>query len=153
MTIIEYTPALRRGFEEMLVEYFLVDLQGDIPEDIIRNKLLDHILHYVENHIVYLAVAGTADNPIGFSIYQIDNPKSDWCKKPGWGFIREFYIRREYRGCGNGKLLAAYTEQQLRILGASQLYLTSDDAVSFWTHCGWHNTHEMCSNGLEILTK
>ena len=153
MTIINYSPTLRKDFEEMLVEYFCTDLQSDIPQDIVRSKLVGHILNYVQNHIIHLALAVEEENLIGFSIYQIDTAESDWCKRPGWGFIREFYIRRPYRGRGNGKQLASYTEQHLRNMGASQLYLTSDNAIGFWANCGWCNTHEQCSNDLEILTK
>lgn len=153
MTIINYSPTLRENFEEMLVEYFCTDLQSDIPEDIVRNKLVGHILNYVQNHIIHLAFAVEEEILIGFSIYQIDTVESDWCKRPGWGFIREFCIRRPYRGRGNGKQLASYTEQQLRNMGASHLYLTSDSAVGFWERCGWSNTHEQGSNDLEILTK
>ena len=137
----------------MLVDYFIHDLSGDIPEDIIRNKLLLHIEGYVEKGITQVYLLMIDDLPAGFSIYQIDTPDSDWCKRPGWGFIREFFIASEYRGKGFGRLLADHTEQQLLALGAIQLYLTSDDTAGFWEHCGYRNTHEICSNDLEILTK
>lgn len=152
MRIIEYTPELRCAFEEMLVEYFIRELQSDVPEDIIRDKLLPHIQRYVEKGIVHVSIA-VEESPIGFSIYQIDSEESDWCKRPGWGFIREFWISKACRSKGYGRILAEYTEHQLRALGAEQLYLTSDDAVGFWKKCGWRNSHELCSNGLEILTK
>ena len=41
----------------------------------------------------------------------------------------------------------------LRALGAEHLNLTSDDAAAFWERCGFSNSHELCSNELEILTK
>lgn len=153
MTIIPYDHSLRSQFEQMLVTYFIDDLHSDIPEDIIRGKLMEHITGYVHHHITYIAIALEGDTPIGFSIYQIDSPESDWCKRPGWGFIREFHIAEGYRGQGFGNALAAYTEQQLRSLGAVQLYLTSDSAAGFWEKLGWHSTQEICSNDLEILTK
>ena len=154
MNIIEYAPELRRVFEEMLVEYFMRDLQSDIPEDIIRGKLLNFIISNAEKSIDHIAIAQENGISIGFSIYQIDTPESDWCKRLGWGFVREFYIQKAYRGINCGKDLATYTEQQLRALGAEQLYLTSDGgAIGFWEKCGWRNTHEICSNGLEIMTK
>lgn len=153
MTITSYTPALRPHFEEMLVEYFVHDLKSDIPEEIIRGKLMELIADQTCNSIIHAAIALTDEIPIGFSIYQIDTPDSDWCKRPGWGFIREFWIAKAWRGKGCGRKLAEHTEQHLRSLGASRLYLTSDGAVDFWEHCLWHNTHELCSNGLEILTK
>ena len=152
MHITPYAPEYRDTFEEMLVEYFVRDLESDIPEDIIRDKLMPHIESQVEKRIIRVAFA-MEEFPIGFSIYQTDSPESDWCKRPGWGFVREFWITKPYRGKGFGRMLADHTERQLRILGAAQLYLTSDNALGFWEHCGWRNSHEVCSNGLEILTK
>lgn len=153
MTIIPYDQSRAHQFEEMLVPYFITDLQGDIPEEIIRGKLLHLITDLAEKKIIHIAIALEDDFPIGFSIYQIDTPDSDWCKRPGWGFIREFYIAPNSRGKGFGRSLVHHTEQQLRLLGASQLYLTSDNAVPFWEKCNWQKSGEVCSNGLEILTK
>lgn len=153
MYIIPHTPEYRDAFEEMLAEYFIRDLNGDIPEDIIRQKLLPHIEGYLEKGIIQVDLILEQDVPAGFSIYQIDTPDSDWCKRPGWGFIREFHITPNYRGKGFGRALAAHTEQQLRTRGAESMYLTSDNAVSFWESCGWRKSGEICSNGLEILTK
>lgn len=153
MTISQYSPIHRREFEEMLVEYFVFTLKSDIPEDIVRGKLLDFIIDNAGRNINHVAIASKNGAPIGFSIYQIDCPNSDWCKRPGWGFIREFFIRRDHRGRGYGTALAAFTEKQLRTMGADQLYLTSDNAIGFWLRCGWSRTHEICSNDLEILIK
>lgn len=153
MNIIPYDQSLRSQLEEMLVEYFVFDLKCGIPEEIVRGKLMELITCYAKKRIIHIAVALERETPIGFSIYQIDSAESDWCKRPGWGFIREFYIARGHRGKGCGRALADYTEHQLRNLGATQLYLTSDDAIGFWQRCGYSNKHEMCSNDLEILTK
>lgn len=152
MHITSYTPTHRNAFEKMLVEYFVHDLQSDIPEDIIRDKLLPHIENQLEKGIIHVAIA-VEDSPIGFSIYQIDTPESDWCKRPGWGFIREFRIDKTCRGKGYGRKLAEHTERKLHALGAAQLYLTSDTAAGFWERCGWRNSQETCSNGLEIFVK
>ena len=153
MNIINYDSSLRADFEEMLVEYFSGDLSCGIPEDILRGRLLEHILSHVRGGITRLCICTENSIPMGFSLYQIDSEASDWCKRPGWGCIREFYIRKGYRGKGNGTALAAHTEQQLRAMGAEHVYLTADDAVRFWEHCGYSNTHEICSNDLEIFTK
>ena len=153
MTITEYTPDLRSSFEEMLFEYFLTDLRSDIPEDIIRGKLLSHILSYADQKIIRLAFAMSDGRCIGFSIYQIDTPESDWCKRPGWGFIREFYVDPAHRNKGIGRMLADHTEQDLYSMGARQLYLTSDDAIPFWRKCGWRLTDGLSSNGQYILEK
>ena len=153
MNILDYNAALRSQIEELLVTYFTVDLNSDIPEDIIRGKLMDLIRKQIENGVIHVAIAMDDHSAIGFSIYQIDSAESDWCKRPGWGFIREFCIKKPYRHRGFGAILAAYSEEKLLQLGASQIYLTSDDAVDFWIHCGYQKTNEICSNGLPILEK
>ncbi len=47
-------------------------------------------------------------------MYQIDSPKSDWCQKEGFGFIREIYINEELRNQGLGKILVDYAERFLK---------------------------------------
>ena len=151
MTIVPYEKTIRPQFTALLVDYFR-ELDDSLPEHFIRGKLLDLLLRQQEAGILHIAVA-MEDTPIGFSLFQIDVPESDWCKCPGWGCIREFYIAPAYRRRGYGKALADFSESQLHRLGAKKLYLTADTASGFWAQCGYGNTHEICSNDLEIFTK
>ena len=153
MNILDYNAALRSQFEELLITYFTVDLNSDIPEDIIRGKLMDLISKQTEDGVIHVAIATENDSAIGFSIYQIDSAESDWCKRPGWGFIREFYVVTAYRHQGFGTALAAYSEEKLLQLGTRQIYLTSDDAADFWLYCGHLKTEEICTNDLPIFEK
>ena len=152
MTIINYDRDKHPQFVDMLVAYF-DELQSDIPEHIARGRLLDLIHAEQEQSIIHIALYLDNQTPIGFTIYQIDNPKSDWCKHPGWGFIREFYISPEHRNKGCGRQLADYSESELLLLGAKRLYVTADNCIGFWEHCGYVNTHTRCSNDLFILVK
>ena len=153
MTIFDYTPTLRPQFTNLLSAYFR-ELDSDIPEDILRGKLADLIEDQHNKKIIRVSIAVHNGIPAGFSIFQIDTPESDWCKRLGWGFIREFYIIPEARHQGYGSRLAAHTEQCLRKIGAQKLYLTSDPAaIAFWQRCGWRLTEEICSNDLNILEK
>ena len=136
----------------MMVPY-MAELDCDVPEDIIRGKLADFIETQRELGRIHIVLAWDRENPVGFSVYQIDAPESDWCKRPGWGFIREFYIQPNYRSNGLGTQLAAYTEEALRKLGAEKMYLTSGPGAAFWEKCGWKNTGDICSNDLVILEK
>ena len=70
MEIINYTPTYRIAFEEMLVTYF-TELSSDIPEPIIRGKLMDLIHGQIEQDIIHVALILDNHDPIGFSIYQI----------------------------------------------------------------------------------
>ncbi len=153
MSIIEFTPAYETQWAGLFTFYFLEDGTCNLSEDTIRSRLCPFILGQWEKGIVRIALLFADDAPIGFSIYQIDDPASDWCKRPGWGFIREFFITPGHRMQGYGKALAAYTETQLRSMGAAKIYLTSEDAIGFWIACGYGNTNEICSNDLLVLTK
>lgn len=152
VTFQKYQPSLKTTLSDMMVPY-MAELASDIPEDIIRGKLSDFIETQQMAERIHIAFALYGEKPVGFSVYQIDTPESDWCKRPGWGFIREFYIMPEYRKNGFGTRLAAYTEENLKTLGAEKLYLTSGPAAGFWENCGWENTGAFGSNGLTILEK
>jgi len=96
------------------------------------------------------------DSPIGFIMYQIDSPKSDWCQKEGYGCIREMYIRKDYRKQGYGKILVAHAENEIKKLAAQHIYLTADDdnAIAFWQCIGYFDTGEICeANNSNILIK
>lgn len=152
MTIIEYTHSMKPQLTDLLAAYF-PEVASDIPEDIVRGKLSDFIDDQHRQGILQISIAFDADTPMGFSVYQIDKPDSDWCKRPGWGFIREFYIAPEYRKQGLGRQLVRHSEQCLLKMGAKGLYLTSETAIPFWQRCGWRVTGELCSNDLNILEK
>ena len=152
MTIIPYTSQEKLTLADLMVGYF-AELDSGIPEEIIRGKLSDLIDRQCMDETIHVAVAVENDKPIGFSVYQIDTPESDWCKRPGWGFIREFYVIPSFRNHGYGKALAAHTVQQLQSMGAQNLYLTSTEAVPFWQKCGWSWTQTLCSNDQYILEK
>ena len=152
MTIIPYEQTHRQILSSLLTDYF-TELGSDIPEQIIHGKLMDLIERQCRAGIIHTVIAVTEDLPIGFSIFQIDSTESDWCKRPGWGFIREFYVIPSFRNHGYGKALAAHTVQQLKSMGAQNLYLTSTEAVPFWQKCGWSRTQTLCSNDQYILEK
>lgn len=152
MTIVPYDKHKKHLLADLMVHY-MTELDCGIPEDIIRGKLSDFIDTQHGSGILRIALAMEGNACMGFSVYQIDTPESDWCKRPGWGFIREFYVVPAFRSRGAGKILAGHTAMELRNMGAQHLYLTSDNAVPFWQHCGWHLTEELCSNGQYILEK
>lgn len=153
MTIMEYSHSLKPQWTDLFTSYFLEDLNCELSEDIVRGKLCSFILEQWEKGIIRISVCSVNERPMGFSIYQIDSPESDWCKRPGWGCIREFYIAPEYRRQGCGRKLSAYSEEQLRQLGASRFYLTAEDAIPFWECCGYSSTDTLCSNEQTVLVK
>lgn len=152
MTILPYTKIYRPQLEERMVSY-MEELRSDISEQVIRTKLFDIIHNLMDSGIIRINLILDESTLVGFSVYQLDVPESDWCKRPGWGFIREFYVTPEYRKQGIGRILAQSTELALQEMGAEKLYLTSTTAAFFWKRCGWKLTDTLCSNGQYILEK
>lgn len=152
MTIIPYSKSQRTLLADRMADY-MAELNCGIPEEIIRGKLADLIDRLCEAGIIRVDLVMEEETCAGFSVYQIDTPESDWCKRPGWGFVREFYVVPAFRNQGTGKTLADHSEQSLRRMGAERLYLTSTEAAPFWQCCGWTLTEELCSNGQYILEK
>lgn len=153
MTIIDFNEKNYTAWAELFCTYFETDLGSISDHEILIQKLCPFILDQWKKGIIHIRLAEEGTAVIGFSIFQIDAPESDWCKRPGWGFIREFCVAKEYRHRGIGKALAVDSEKQLLQMGAEKIYLTSMDAVEFWKTCGYIDTKEICSNDNSILTK
>lgn len=153
MTIIDFSEEYYDTWADLFCTYFESDLQTICEHDILMSKLCPFILGQWQKGIIHIRLAVEDSKLLGFSIYQIDTKESDWCKRPGWGFIREFCVAKEHRRRGIGRMLAADSEKQLAQMGAENIYLTSMDAVEFWRKCGYSDTKELCSNDNYILTK
>jgi len=136
MEIRAYSAADYDDWCHLFVSYF-GELGVQVAEEVVRSSVCPLIAGQVTAGIVRMDLCVEGGQPIGFSIYQVDHPESDWCKKEGWGCIREFFILPAYRRRGFGRRLAAHTEAQLAQMGATCIYLTRTDALVFWTSCGY----------------
>lgn len=130
------------AFSQMFYTYFKEDFKIDIDEEK-ASRICDQIATDVEAGIVSLAILMVDHNYVGFINFQVDSPKSDWCEKEGWGFIREIYIKRKYRHLGFGKQLINYVENCFRKENIHQIYLTSDENDSFFDACGYRKTNQV----------
>lgn len=152
--IREYDPTLEKVWEEQFVRYAKEDLQdSQLTEEILREKIARGVfLKNQERGASSIAFAMAGEKPAGFAVYQVDSPESDWCKRPGWGLIREFCIVPEFRRRGYGKALAEYVKERL-LEKTDRLYLTAHDAaaIRFWTACGYLDTGEDDKNGCRIM--
>ena len=104
MIITPYTTAHKHILAALMADY-MAELESDIPREIVLGKLADLIDRQCADRIIQLDLAMDEACCVGFSVYQIDTEKSDWCKRPGWGFIREFYVVPAYRKGGTGKFI------------------------------------------------
>jgi GNAT superfamily N-acetyltransferase len=150
---------LHEGALLLLSEYF-DELFADSPQDNIPKKYLPRILEEIDGeekpYQIWMYISLKAGAPIGFGIAQIDSKENPWCKREGWGFIREFYIRPEHRRKGHARALLNAVEDVLRENGAQEIYLTTDSAqgTAFWEACGYEFFGEVCKeNDGKILEK
>ncbi len=154
-----YDPSMREDFERQFIDYNNNDLHMQeedprITDQVLREKIVPLFLAGWEKGASSIALCRADGVCAGFVCFQVDSPESDWCKRPGWGLIREFRIAPEFRRRGWGKALAAYAEQELR-KKTDRLYLTAHDAaaVVFWTACGFTCTGERNENGTYTMEK
>lgn len=151
--IKEYDPSMRKDFEEQFIDYNNNDLRMQeedprITDQVLREKIVPLFIGVQERGAGSIALCYVNGVCAGFVCFQVDSEQSDWCKRPGWGLIREFRIAPEFRRQGCGKALAAYAVDRLRER-ADRLYLTAHDAaaVSFWETCGFLSTGVVNENG------
>ena len=144
-------------FEEMFLEYFIVDIGVKYDKEKLRENLIKKtILKQYEEGLIFIDMVKNQGDLLGFIIYQIDREESDWKERLGDGFIREFYIKREFRKQGLGSRLLNHAEQKLKDMGAREVYLTSkeDEGVkAFYQRNGYNTDHSRSSNGNEYFEK
>ena len=152
MEIRSFTDSDFDAFAQMVGVYFIEDLK----ETLYNNPpvgMCNTMIQSVKDGITHLDIMHIDDTPIGFIMYQVDSPKSDWCEKEGYGFIREMYIRKDYRKKGYGKILATHAEGELKKLSVPHIYLTSSNDA-FWVSIGYASTGEICEkNNNHVLIK
>ena len=149
-------PVHKTALRHLLVQYF-AGLDYKNPADAVPPSYVPKILAKIKDSLaqgdfwVYLAREKGA--LCGFVIAQIDSEGKDWCKRPGWGFVRELYVLPGHRERGIAGKLVRRAEASLLQSGASQAYLTTD-LTGFWEAMGYANSGEVYEgNGGMIYTK
>jgi len=136
MAVRLFTPEDRPAFLRMLIPYFTDDLKEEWTVEVVE-RIGEFIISQFQNGILEILLLWEKEKPVGFAICQVDSSASDWCKREGWGFIREFYVAPEVRLSGKGRFLAEQTERLLKEKQAEQFYLTTAGALQFWLKCGY----------------
>ncbi|MDI9498807.1 MAG: GNAT family N-acetyltransferase [Bacillota bacterium] len=133
------------AFMAVFVRYYAEEFAIDLPPSeisYIRSEVEKGIR---EGYLHLLLATDREDGSIrGFILYQIDTPASDWCLRPGSGFIRELYVMPAERRHGLGSRLVAAAEHELRQRAAAAIYLTTDQAAAFWCARGYRDSGLIC---------
>ena len=104
----------------------------------------------------HLELCYEGNTPIGFLYGKIDHEDSRGFKKPGYGYIMEFYVQPASRHKGYGTAMFQHLEDLFRKDGAANMYLTADPVtgVPFWTAMGFQKTDEISpENQQEIMER
>lgn len=134
--IRSFVPEDIEDFRGMFTTYFRDDFGIKISdEDVVR--LCGQISRDIQSGILYLDLLTVDGSCVGFINSQVDSPKSDWCEREGWGFIREMYVHKTYRRQNLGLKMVSHCEEALYKRGIEKIYLTSDNSGHFWTACGY----------------
>lgn len=144
-------------FRNMFLDYFIIDYGVKYDSDKLRESLVNKtIIKQFEAGIILIDIIKENNNTLGFIIYQIDKENSDWKERLGSGFIREFYIKKEFRQKGLGSMLLNNAELNLKKLGAKEVYLTSSEKVyvkKFYESNGYKPCQKRAKNGEEYFEK
>ena len=159
MKILEYKPANpvhKAALRQLMVRYF-AELDWDNPRDAIPPSAVPKLLRLIADCLAqgefWVCLAREKGVLCGFIAAQIDGEQKDWCKRPGWGFIRELYVEPQQRGKGIAGKLVRRAEASIQKSGAAQIYLTSE-LNGFWEAMGYTDSGEIYpGNGGKIYEK
>ena len=144
-------------FSQMFGDYFWFDCEIKHDRALIKENVVNkQILPSYEKGAIFIDMLKADNKNIGFIMYQLDGNKSDWNERPGFGFIREFYVVKECRRSGLGSFLLKNAENTLKQLGAECVYLTSSKkeyVKDFYRANGYSGENEYTKNGNEYFSK
>ena len=142
---IENVP--QEDFLQLAEEYLIVEMadEGGYKAEN-SQQFVQYVLKAQQQYGVMALICYCDGMLAGFSIAQIDRKPNPWCYKEGQGFIREFFVRENFRKSGIGRKMVAYTEDALLNDGAQGLYLTpshNESAQQFWRKMGYCDSGEI----------
>lgn len=116
--VATYEAAHSESFKAMLGRCFAEDYKIPPTADQL-DSLLQKITRSAVQGVTFLALLFDGETAVGFAQYQVDSPQSDWNERPGWGFLREWYVDAGHRGQGLGRVLAEHRCNHERRTGLS----------------------------------
>lgn len=144
--IRSYSEENHKDFEKLFINYWLMDLKNDHTVDVIKIKVINEcIVPHLKKGATFADMIYENNKPVGFILYQVDKSISDWCKREGWGFIREFHIEKTHRKRGYGSMMVGHMESKLKEKNVKNIYLTTDNDVAklFYKSCFYLDSGEI----------
>lgn len=130
-------------------------LEKSTPPEIIE-KWGNSIINKLGDSDRHLILCYINNNLIGFFLGKVDHENHPGYIKVGYGYIMEFFVYKQYRSNGYGKLMFKELERLFFNDGIKKMYLTADPitGVPFWKKMGFKNTNEISpENNLEFYEK
>jgi ribosomal protein S18 acetylase RimI-like enzyme len=162
MNFIEFdrqNPKHREELCLLFADYF-TELFADDPENAPSAESLPEIFNWFVKALDFedswILVCRHDGEMAGFVFAQIDRPEKDWCRRPGWAMIREFYVAPKFRKMGIGRALMKEIEEISAAHNPVGIYLTTDTdgGFAFWKSVGYVDTGEIEEvNGGNIYIK
>lgn len=144
-------------FIELMKEYFkeLDEHENETtPEEFVTNYAMSMISKLNEDRI--LKIVEDNGRFVGFCYAKIDRETDKGLVYPGWGYIMEFFVKKEYRRKSIGRQLLKECEDFFISKGASNAWLTSDEVtgIPFWKACSYEDSNRVSEeNNLKIFVK
>jgi ribosomal protein S18 acetylase RimI-like enzyme len=121
-----------------------------------RLKCFEGTLEMLGDSDRHLELCYDGENLIGFLEGVVEHEHLVGFIKPGWGCVREFYVKPEHRRKGYGRAMAGRLERLFAADGAKMMYLTPDNVtgIPFWTAMGFIETEEInTDNDMKVWVK
>lgn len=134
LTISPVTDKTQSEFENLFTLYYNeLGCDEDVP-----HLLKEYVLPDLKAGLISADVLRDGEKFVGFTIYQLDDVDNEWCRREGWGDIREIFVLPAHRRQGLGKFMLLTAEFRLKERGVKECYcLPSDGTEEFFAKCGY----------------
>ena len=135
-------------FKSMMVSY-IKELDAHKPgkepiSDEFIFKITKSCMDVQGPHDRHLELVYVDEESIGFLYGKVDHEDHKGHKKPGYGYIMEFYVRPEYRRKGYGEDMFRRLERLFFDHDVKRMYLTTGTSgEAFWKTMGFTPTDEV----------
>lgn len=154
----EVTEKNRDVFHRLMLDYAkeLDEQQQRVTEQKTLEKWTDSVIEKGSNDGRYLKLCYAEGKAVGFVYGKVDSSSDMGYKKPGYGYVMEFYVIPDCRRKGYGRKMFRRLERFFECGGVKRMYLTAAPVIGklFWEAIGFACTGEISpENGLEFYEK